>query len=200
MVGVYRPAKPDGRAVLSIPGDGYGFVSVENEGVDVAKALTPHGHHGVRPDLSPPRERWASAPTCRSSDAQRAMRLIRAEAANMASIPRGSAFAAFPPAAISPSLAVGHADPVYAPVDAADRQSARPDFAGLVYPVVSFSHCGAEQPLGGMLLGNIRDPALLTRYETADRITAATPPIFLVRTRSTTVPSRSRKRSSIVFS
>ena len=43
MVAVYRPAKPDGRAVLVIPGGGYEFVSIQNEGIDVAATLTPHG-------------------------------------------------------------------------------------------------------------------------------------------------------------
>ena len=36
IVAVYRPANPDGRAVLSIPGGGYNFVSIENEGINVA--------------------------------------------------------------------------------------------------------------------------------------------------------------------
>src|SRR3546814_12726974 len=31
IVAVYRPPNPDGRALLSIPGGGYGFVSVQNE-------------------------------------------------------------------------------------------------------------------------------------------------------------------------
>ena len=43
MVAVFRPARPDGRAVLIIPGGGYVFVSVHNEGIDVASTLTPHG-------------------------------------------------------------------------------------------------------------------------------------------------------------
>src|SRR3546814_4257381 len=30
IVAVYRPPNPDGRALLSIPGGGYGFVSVQN--------------------------------------------------------------------------------------------------------------------------------------------------------------------------
>src|SRR3546814_3474704 len=34
------------------------------------------------------------------------------------------------------SLATSFGDKVYAPVDAADRQSAHPAFAGLVYPVI----------------------------------------------------------------
>ena len=43
MVGVFRPARPDGRAVLVIPGGAYSFNSVSNEGIDVARVLNPRG-------------------------------------------------------------------------------------------------------------------------------------------------------------
>ncbi|TGX52285.1 alpha/beta hydrolase [Sphingomonas gei] len=181
MVGVYRPAKPDGRAVLSIPGGGYGFVSVENEGVDVAKALTQHGITVFVLAYRLPGEGWANRADVPLQDAQRAMRLIRAQAGKFGVDPAKLGICGFSAGGhLGASLAVGHADRVYAPVDAADRQSARPDFAGLVYPVVSFSTAGLNSRSAGMLLGNNQDPALLARYETSDRITAETPPIFLV--------------------
>src|SRR3546814_17725278 len=43
IVAVYRPPNPEGRALLSIPGGGYGFVSVQNEGIEVAKTYVPEG-------------------------------------------------------------------------------------------------------------------------------------------------------------
>ena len=181
MVGVYRPAKPDGRAVLSIPGGGYNFVSVENEGVDVAKALTPHGITVFVLAYRLPGEGWANRADVPLQDAQRAMRLIRANAAKYGIDPAKLGICGFSAGGhLGASLAVGHADPVYAPIDAVDRQSARPSFAGLVYPVVSFSTAGLNSRSSGMLLGDSKDPALLARYETSDRITSATPPIFLV--------------------
>ena len=36
-VHVFRAAKPDGSALLSLPGGGYEFLSVQNEGIDVAE-------------------------------------------------------------------------------------------------------------------------------------------------------------------
>jgi acetyl esterase/lipase len=181
MVGVYRPAKPDGRAVLSIPGGGYGFVSIENEGVDVAKALTPHGITVFVLAYRLPGEGWANRADVPLQDAQRAMRLIRANAARYGVDPAKLGICGFSAGGhLGASLAVGHADPVYAPIDAADRASARPAYAGLVYPVVSFSTAGLNSRSAGMLLGDNQDPALLARYETSDRIGAETPPIFLV--------------------
>src|SRR6186713_1577360 len=40
---VFRPDKPNGRGLLSIPGGAYRFVSIANEGVDVAEVMTAKG-------------------------------------------------------------------------------------------------------------------------------------------------------------
>jgi acetyl esterase/lipase len=181
IVAVYRPTKPDGRAVLSIPGGGYGFVSIENEGIDVAKALNPHGITVFALAYRLPGEGWANRWDVPLQDAQRAMRLIRARATAFGIDPARLGICGFSAGGhLGASLAVGHADPVYAPVDAADRQSARPAYAGLVYPVVNFATAGLNSRSASMLLGDNRDPALLARYTPSDRIAADTPPIFLV--------------------
>lgn len=181
MVAVYRPQNPDGRAVLSIAGGGYGFVSIENEGVDVAKALTPHGITVFVLAYRLPGEGWAKRWDVPLQDAQRAMRLIRANASKYGIDPAKLGIVGFSAGGhLGASLMVGHADSVYAPIDAADRQSARPTYAGLVYPVVSFASAGLNSRSSAMLLGDNQDATILARYETADRITAANPPVFLV--------------------
>jgi acetyl esterase/lipase len=181
IVAVYRPAKPDGRAVLSIPGGGYGFVSIENEGIDVARALTPHGITVFALAYRLPREGWENGWDVPLQDAQRAMRLIRARATTWGIDAAKLGIVGFSAGGhLGASLAVGHADPVYAPIDTADRLGARPAYAGLVYPVVSFATAGLNSRSSAMLLGGNQDPALLARYTPADRITAGTPPVFLV--------------------
>ena len=42
-VHVFRPALPDGSALLSLPGGGYEFLSVQNEGLDVAEFFNAKG-------------------------------------------------------------------------------------------------------------------------------------------------------------
>ena len=79
-VSVYRPAKPDGRAVLVMPGGGYQFLSVENEGVRVARLLTPREVTVFVLEYRLPDEGWTRDDVA-LQDAQRAMRLIRARAA-----------------------------------------------------------------------------------------------------------------------
>lgn len=181
MVGVYRPAKPDGRAVLSIPGGGYGFVSVENEGIDVAKALTPHGITVFVLAYRLPGEGWTNRPDVPLQDAQRAMRLIRASAGKYGIDPAKLGLVGFSAGGhLGGSLAVGHDDKVYAPIDAADALSARPAYAGLVYPAVSFHSAGFEERKSNGLWGETTDPETRARYTPLTRVSAATPPIFLV--------------------
>ncbi|WP_404333357.1 alpha/beta hydrolase [Sphingomonas sp. MMS12-HWE2-04] len=181
MVGVYRPARPDGRAVLSIAGGGYGFVSIENEGVDVAKALTPYGITVFVLAYRLPGEGWANRADVPLQDAQRAMRLIRANAGKYGIDPFRLGICGFSAGGhLGGMLAVGHDDPVYQAVDAADVQPARPAYAGLVYPVMSFATAGLNSRSSGMLLGDNQDPALIARYTPLARISAEAPPIFLV--------------------
>lgn len=181
MVGVYRPAKPDGRAVLSIPGGGYNFVSVENEGVDVAKALTPHGITVFVLAYRLPGEGWANRPDVPLQDAQRAIRLIRANAGKYGIDTAKLGLVGFSAGGhLGGMLAVGHADPVYKPVDAADSGSARPAYAGLIYPAVSFHSAGFEDRKSNGLWGESTDAETKARYTPLTRVQPDTPPVFLV--------------------
>jgi len=138
VVGVYRPAQPDGRALLSIPGGGYEFVSVENEGINVARVFNPLGVTVFVLAYRLPGEGWAEPEDVPLQDAQRAVRLIRANAARYAIDPARLGVVGFSAGGLlAASLATAWADPVYASLDDADRGSARPAYAGLVYPVVS---------------------------------------------------------------
>lgn len=180
LVGVFRPARPDGRAVLAIPGGGYSFVSYENEGIKLAQALTPHGITVFALAYRLPAEGWANRSDVPLQDAQRAMRLIRARAASWGIDPARLGVCGFSAGGhLAASLTVGHADRVYAPVDAADRQSARPDFSGLIYPVINFDGPGMHVGSRDKLLGDAASAALKARYNTDKRIAADTPPLFL---------------------
>ena len=77
-VGVFRAARPNGRAVLVMPGGGYSFVSLINEGVDIANALNALGITVFVLVYRLPGEGWLSRTEAPLQDAQRAMRLIRA--------------------------------------------------------------------------------------------------------------------------
>lgn len=181
IVGVFRPARPDGRAVLVIPGGGYQFVSVHNEGIDVASELTPHGITCFVLAYRLPGEGWSNRADVPLQDAQRAMRLIRARAASWGIDPAKLGVLGFSAGGhLSAMMAVGHSDPVYAAIDAADTQSARPAYAGLGYAVTSFNSAGFEDRKDNGLWGTTTTPEIAARYTPLARVSAATPPCFLV--------------------
>jgi len=114
-------------------------------------------------------------------DAQRAMRFIRGRAPGFGirvdriGVPGFSAGGH-----LAGSLATRHAEAVYVPVDAYDQESARPDIAALIYPVVSteasYTHGGSRD----MLLG-LRASEAARRLGSVERqVDRDTPPTFLV--------------------
>ncbi|HEU4960257.1 MAG TPA: alpha/beta hydrolase [Sphingomonas sp.] len=179
IVAVYRPKNPDGRALMTIPGGGYHFVSVQNEGIEVAETFVPEGITVFVLAYRLPGEGWANRWNVPLQDAERAMRLIRANAAKYRIDPDTLGIVGFSAGGhLAASLATSYDDKVYDPVDAADTLSAKPRFAGLIYPVIN-SVLGSSGGTYANLLGPDPDPAIRARYETDKRVTPETPPLFL---------------------
>ena len=167
-VGVFRPARPDGRALLSVPGGGYQFLSVENEGLNVASTFTPLGVTVFVLAYRLPGEGWSEPQDVPLQDGQRAMRLIRANAAMLGIDPVKLGVIGFSAGGLlASSLATAWYDPVYAKVDAADELDARPAFVGLAYPVTS----GDRMRVGTGPAG---------RFDPKRRLGERTPPLFIV--------------------
>jgi acetyl esterase/lipase len=178
---VYRPAQPNGSAALVMPGGSYQFLAYDNEGTSQARWLNALGVTVFILSYRLPAEGWAGRADVPLQDAQRAMRVIRRDAAQFAIDPARVAVLGFSAGGhLAGSLATRHAEPVYAAVDAADRLPARPDVAGLIYPVVSlsapFTHVGSRDNL----LGPDAAAEARLRRSVELRVDAATPPVFLV--------------------
>ena len=103
VMNVFRPDRPDGSAMILAPGGGYLREMLDFEGMDVARHLNGAGVTCFVLRYRLPGEGWANRSDVPLQDAQRAMRLVRANAANMASIRRVSGSWGFPPAAMSPA-------------------------------------------------------------------------------------------------
>ena len=177
---VFRPARPDGSALLSLPGGGYQFLSVQNEGLDVAQRFTALGTTVFVLTYRLPGEGWKDRHLVPLQDAQRAMRLIRARAKEFDIDPARLGVVGFSAGGhLAADLATAYAERTYANVDEADRQSARPAFAGLVYPVTSVRPRGQSRS-GLGLLGPDASPALMDARSPVLHVTAQTPPSFLV--------------------
>jgi len=178
-VHAYRPARPDGSSLLALPGGGYQFVSFQNEGMDVAQRFNAGGTTVFVLAYRLPGEGWATPWLVPLQDAQRAMRLIRARAGAFHIDPARLGVVGFSAGGhLAADLAVAHAERVYAPVDAADALPARPAFAGLVYPVTDARIGGAPRMLTGG--GAEPEPAVVLRRSPVTRVSAETPPSFLV--------------------
>ena len=73
---IFKPQRPNGQAVLAIPGGGYQFVSVQNEGADFAAKLNERGYTVFVLVYRLPAEGWQQGEDVPLQDAQRATRVI----------------------------------------------------------------------------------------------------------------------------
>jgi acetyl esterase/lipase len=178
---IFKPQRPNGQAVLAIPGGGYQFVSVQNEGADFAAKLNERGYTVFVLVYRLPAEGWQQGEDVPLQDAQRAMRVIRANAAQWAVDPRTLSVVGFSAGGhLAATLATDFAQPVYAPVDAADTGSARPFATALIYPVVTMALPGTHAVSRELLLGPNPSPTQIARRSAQLHVGADTPPLFLV--------------------
>jgi acetyl esterase/lipase len=179
---VYRPApRPNGVAVLLVPGGGYGFLAYDNEGLEQAAWLNARGISCYVLMYRLPAEGWGAGPQAPLQDAQRAVRVIRARAEQDGIDPERVVVLGFSAGGhLAGSLALHHAQQAYAPVDALDARPARPDLVAMIYPVVTmldpYTHPGSREKL----LGPNASLELQRQYSLELQVNGDAPPIFLV--------------------
>lgn len=133
---IYRPAQPNGTAVLLVGGGGYFRIGIGHEVMPTAQWLAALGVTPVVLYYRLPGEGWTAAAPYQ--DGQRAMRLLRQHASALGIDPKRIGVMGFSAGGNLAGIIATRPDAkFYAPVDAADTLSARPDFAGLIYPVSS---------------------------------------------------------------
>jgi len=178
---VFRPARPNGAAVILIPGGGYERVVVDKEGFETARWLAERGYTALVLLYRLPGDGWAQAADAPLQDAQRAVRMTRARAGDFGIDPKRVAIMGFSAGGhVAASLTTRFAARVYEPVDAADALSARPDLSALIYPVVSMALGPAHAGSRRQLLGSDPDAARVEAYSPDRNVPADTPPVFLV--------------------
>ena len=165
--------------MLVIAGGGYTCIVIDHEGFNTARRLNAAGITAFVLRYRLPAEGWADGANVPLQDVQRAMRLIRANAARYGIDPKRCGVVGFSAGGhMAASLATRFDEPVYTPVDAADRADARPDFAAMVYPVITMGE-GTHQDSRDHLLGADQSPARIAAYSCDRRVTARTPPCYL---------------------
>ena len=163
-----RPGK--GAAVLVFPGGGFKLLAIDLEGSEACDWFTARGIACglVKYRVPNSNHHYDAACDCAVTpphltalqDAQRAIRLLRARAAEWGIDPHKIGVIGFSAGGYLVVQTSNIAAPAYAPIDALDRISSLPDFAVPLYP----GHLCRK--------GDVLDPGI--------HVTKATPPTFLV--------------------
>jgi acetyl esterase/lipase len=188
---IYSPQGGNtGAAVVVFPGGGYQVLAIDLEGTEVCDWLTSHGitcvllkyrvtNVGPYPKSGP----YPESPIA-LEDAQRTVGLVRFYAAKWHIDPHKIGVLGFSAGGhLSAAISTHFEKRLYSAVDAADKESCRPDFAVVIYPghlSISAAEWDAKQ---GARKFAFHEPA------TADKdlglnpdipVTGQTPPTFLV--------------------
>lgn len=178
---VFRPARPNGAAVLIAPGGGYRWVVVDKEGYEIARWLSTRGVTAFVLFYRLPADGWKAGPDVALSDAQRAIRLIRSRASDYGVNPQRIAAMGFSAGGhVCADLSTRFETVTYAPVDNADTLSARPLIAAPIYPVQSMSLPEAHPGSRNQLLGPNPSRELERAHSPYLNVPANAPPTFLV--------------------
>lgn len=177
---VMRPERPNGSAMLLIPGGGYRWAVLDKEGFDVARVFAASGTTCFILRYRLPADGWAAGADAPLQDAQRAIRLIRSRAAEFGVRPDRIAVLGASAGGHLAGLASARTDAAYAPVDAADQASLRPDLTVLMYPVATMAdphvHAGSREHL----LGTSPSPERIAAYSLERMNWAGAAPVFLL--------------------
>jgi len=177
----FNAREPNGAALLIVPGGGYSWVVIDKEGYEGARWFSRQGLtvYVLRHRL--PHQGWAAGADTPLQDAQRAMRVIRARAAQDGVDPARVAVMGFSAGGhVAGSLATRFDTSVYTGADDADDLPARPDLAALIYPVISMRAPHAHPGSRRNLLGEAPTEARIAAYSLESAPPAATPPTFLM--------------------
>jgi acetyl esterase/lipase len=171
--------KATGAAVLVCPGGGYGALA-DHEGHPVAQWLNSVGVTAavLKYRLGPRYHHPAPL-----QDAARGLRTLRARAAEWKINPERIGILGFSAGGhLASSLSTHFEDGAPTAADPIERVSSRPDFAILIYPVISFTTEYAHVGSRNNLLGQNAKPELVELLSSEKQVTARTPPTFLLHT------------------
>ena len=176
----FSPAKPNGVSVIICPGGGYGRLAIDHEGVDVARAFNEIGVTAFVLKYRLPNDTiMADKAIGPLQDAQQAIRTVRKQAIAWGLKPDKIGIMGF---SAGGHLAASAATKFNFMADAAikDTTSVRPDFAILIYPVISFDDSIAHKGSKTNLLGAKPTAEQSRQFSNELLVTKNTPPAFLV--------------------
>jgi acetyl esterase/lipase len=191
---VYSPkGNNTGAAVVVFPGGGYQVLAIDLEGTEVCDWLTPKGITCVLlkyrvTDVGPyPKSGPYPESPMALEDAQRTVGLVRFHAAEWHIDPHKVGVLGFSAGGhLSAAMSTHFEKRLYPVVDAADKESCRPDFAVAIYPghlSISAAEWDAKQGATKLVLPHPDHLATADQHLGLNpdiRVTSQTPPTFLL--------------------
>ncbi len=180
-VTVFKPAKQDANktALIVCPGGGYARVAAGHEGTEVAEAFNKIG---VTVFVVKYRMPFDSCMTNKEivplQDLQQTIKLVRDRAAIFDINPSLLGVLGFSAGGHLVSTGITKFTTSY--IENASNTSLRPDFAILVYPVISMDSTICHKGSRDNLLGKKTSAAKLDLFSSELQVTGQTPPTFLV--------------------
>jgi pectinesterase len=177
---IFKPVKPNGKAVIICPGGGYTILAFDKEGTRVAEEMNRWGVTAFvlkyrLPDDSINIDK-SLAPL---QDAQQAIRLVRANAKEWGVNKNQIGIMGFSAGGHLASTAATHFK-FMADADNKDTTSLRPDFAVLIYPVISFDSTITHKGSRNNLIGAKATEKITNFFSNELQVDMETPPSFLV--------------------
>ncbi len=134
-IAIYKPANPNGTAVIVAPGGGYSILAIEHEGTQVCEYLNSIGVTGILLKYRVPARSKEDPSKEPLQDVQRAIGLVRHHAAEWGVKPERVGILGFSAGGHLAVMATLHAnDRTYTTDAALDVEDATPNFSVPVYP------------------------------------------------------------------
>lgn len=181
-----KEIKQNQTAVIILPGGGYSHLAIDKEGTKVAEWLNSLGITAFVLKYRLPSDLIMTNKTVGPlQDAQEAMRIVRLNAAKWNIDPNKIGIMGFSAGGhLAATLSTHYDERVY---ETSSKVSARPDFSLLIYPVVSMQNDITHKGSQTNLLGNTPTQDLIDFFSNEKKVTAQTPPAFIVHATDDTV-------------
>lgn len=177
---VFKPAHPNGKAVIICPGGAYAILAFDKEGTRVAEELNKWGITAfVLKYRLPDDTTMVDRSVAPLQDAQQAIRSIRGNANHWGVNANQIGIMGFSAGGHLAATAATHFNFIADPSNS-DTTSARPDFAILVYPVISFDSSITHKGSRNNLIGAVASAKTTDFFSIDLQVTKNTPPSFLV--------------------